>query len=146
MIRYRFILVFIVVAVFITQSCNTRKYTLLTWPASKYKYKPNSQDSLYYNAFINNDSTYLSKEMDIEYILTKDSLIIFKGNNVLKYYPEYFELFIYYKPSAYLYVSRFLYSNDFVFEKCFYNNILEYEKVNINGEVQLRNVCIGTKW
>jgi len=146
MIRHRFILVFIVVAVFITQSCKTRKYTTLTWPASEYKYKPNYQDSLFYRAFINNDSTYLSKEIDIEYVLTKDSLVIYIGDNIRKYYPEYFELFRYDKPSAYLYISRFLYSNEIVFEKCYYNNNLEYEKVNINGEIQLRNVCIGTKF
>jgi len=84
MIRYRFIFTFIVAVLLTAQSCKTRKYTTLTWSASEYKYNPSHQDSLYFNAFEDNDSTYLSEEINIKYILTVDSLIIFNGNNIMK--------------------------------------------------------------
>ncbi len=146
MIRYKLALILVVITVFFAESCRLRKQTTLTWSASEYEYKPNYQDSIFYITFKSNDSTYISKEKNIQYVLTTDSLIVYNGNCVRKYYPNYFELHRYEKPSSYLYISRFLYTNEFVFEKCYYDNKLEYEKVNVDGKVQLRNICIGTKF
>lgn len=141
---YKFILGFIFIL--FMQNCILRRNTRLTWEASQYLYNPCSKDSMYFKSFKDFDSSYLTKDTSIKYVLTVDSLVIYEGNNIRKYYSDYFEIYKYEIPSKYLYVSRFLYSNEMVFEKCYYNNELEYEKENINGIIYLKNVRINTKW
>jgi hypothetical protein len=117
-----------------------------TWSASEFRYIPTCHDTVYLSAYRNLDTSSLTLNNHIRYVLTPDSLIVFENNIIRKYYVDFFEIHKFELPTAYLYVNRYLYNNELVFEKCFYNNLIEWEKVNINGVVYLKNVNISTKF
>jgi len=125
-------------------SCKTGKPTLLTYyPATDYNYSLTANDSLYMVAFINNDSHILVDLENIVFLMSRDSLIVNENNTVKKFYKDTFEVHEIISDKEY-FVYKYSFSGTIISIANFFNNELQYEKLNVDGYLQLRNAKIQT--
>lgn len=109
-------------------------------PASEYKYIANSTDSIIINAFQNNDTLTLKQRHSLIQFYCKDSLFFGNEDTIKKLFANYFDIYVFQNNISNYYIFRYDYSFNLIFIKSLYNNELQFEKININDTIYLRNL------
>lgn len=139
------IFIFIIQVIFVGGCRLFIKPSPKTWPASKYKYSFLKSDKVYIHAFRTQDLLFLQKNTEFNFDFSKDSLIVYEKGFTKKFFSEYFEIHQFLSAND-LNLYEYLYSGEFIKMTRFFSNEIQYEKVNIDGVVYLKNVNIRTKF
>jgi isocitrate dehydrogenase len=141
----KIVLLSIILFAFLVQGCRTRQYTVMTWDAAEYKYKFTEQDSIYLKAFKEQDSLQLAQNTTLEYLMSSDSLIIYEDPNIKKFYQDTFEVYEYLSDLDYN-LYHYYYSGEIIRMYNYHGKDLNFERVNVDGTLHLRNLNIGNSF
>jgi len=123
----------LIISIFIFHSCHTAER------ARHYNYHFNKTDKLYIQSFKNNDSLSLTNIKDIQLALfLPDSLIVFEDTiTTKKFYENYFEIYKEWLPDNFC-IKKYSYDGKII-SILYYSMYLQYEKINVEGKIYIRN-------